>query len=301
MADQKISQLTSYTPPIPTDVFPIVDVTSGTTKKITVANLSSYLAALTETLTNKTITAPIIATIVNGAGTLTLPSSTDTLVGRATTDTLTNKTISKASNTLTGVAGSGANSDITSLSSLSTPLTVAQGGTGLGTLTANNVILGNGTSNVTFVAPGSSGNVLTSNGSTWVSSAPAAGAVYKNGTTTYDISTASGTQNIAHGLGATPKFVRLTVFLGTTAGGNDASIGTYNGTTNSCVYYVNAGSFFAVGAALDNTYGVFLTRTSGSNFSAKAIITFDGTNIILTWTKTGTPTGTAQILWEAIG
>jgi hypothetical protein len=52
---------------------------------------------------------------------------------------------------------------------------VAQGGTGLTTLTANNVILGNGTSNPLFVAPGTSGNVLTSNGTTWTSSTPAAG------------------------------------------------------------------------------------------------------------------------------
>lgn len=48
--------------------------------------------ATTDTLTNKTLTAPIIATIVN-TGTLTLPTSTDTLVGKATTDTLTNKTL----------------------------------------------------------------------------------------------------------------------------------------------------------------------------------------------------------------
>jgi hypothetical protein len=48
-----------------------------------------------ETLTNKTLTAPTIATILTNAGaaTLTLPTSTDTLVGRATTDTLTNKTL----------------------------------------------------------------------------------------------------------------------------------------------------------------------------------------------------------------
>ncbi len=54
-----------------------------------------------------------------------------------------------------------------------TALPVANGGTGLTTLTANNVVLGNGTSAVTFVAPGASGNVLTSNGTTWASSAVA--------------------------------------------------------------------------------------------------------------------------------
>jgi hypothetical protein len=48
-------------------------------------------------------------------------------------------------------------------------LGVTGGGTGLSTLTANNVILGNGTSSPTFVAPGTTGNVLTSNGTTWVS------------------------------------------------------------------------------------------------------------------------------------
>lgn len=51
-------------------------------------------------------------------------------------------------------------------------LTVAKGGTGLTTLTANNLIVGAGTSNVTFIAPSTSGNVLTSNGSTWASTAP---------------------------------------------------------------------------------------------------------------------------------
>jgi hypothetical protein len=54
---------------------------------------------------------------------------------------------------------------------------VDQGGTGLTTLTANNVILGNGTSTPTFVAPSTNGNVLVSNGTTWTSAAPAASGV----------------------------------------------------------------------------------------------------------------------------
>jgi len=74
-------------------------------------------------------------------------------------------------------AKSGANSDITSIAGLTTPLTVAQGGIGAGTLTANNVLLGNGTSAPQVVAPSTAGNVLTSNGTTWVSSAISASGV----------------------------------------------------------------------------------------------------------------------------
>ena len=70
--------------------------TSGATNTLTVA-IDSTVATLTgtQTLTNKTLTAPVISTISN-TGTLTLPTSTDTLVGRATTDTLTNKTLTSA-------------------------------------------------------------------------------------------------------------------------------------------------------------------------------------------------------------
>ena len=46
----------------------------------------------TETLTNKTLTTPTIASIVNG-GAVTIPSGVDTLVARTSTDTMANKTL----------------------------------------------------------------------------------------------------------------------------------------------------------------------------------------------------------------
>jgi hypothetical protein len=71
---------------------------------------------------------------------------------------------------------SGANITSLNASSVSSgTLGVANGGTGAATLTANNVILGNGTSAVQFVAPGTNGNVLTSNGTTWTSAAAGGG------------------------------------------------------------------------------------------------------------------------------
>ncbi len=52
---------------------------------------------------------------------------------------------------------------------LSSALPVNQGGTGATSLAANNVLLGNGTSALQTVAPGTSGYVLMSNGTTWSS------------------------------------------------------------------------------------------------------------------------------------
>lgn len=81
----------------------------------------------TQTLTNKTLSAPTLTTpvvsssgiIINGtsgstalrasstaSGLLTLPATTDTLVTRNNTETLTNKTISASSNTITGLTAS---------------------------------------------------------------------------------------------------------------------------------------------------------------------------------------------------
>lgn len=80
--------------------FQLSGITTATTRTLTVPNASTTIVGtdVAQTLTNKTLTAPVIGTIVN-TGTLTLPTATDTLVARTTTDTLTNKTLIDASTT----------------------------------------------------------------------------------------------------------------------------------------------------------------------------------------------------------
>ena len=111
----------------------IVTNDAGTMRQTTVDTFDTYLSQTTKTLTNKTLTTPTITTPIVNAGaqlkngatsagfleffedsdngtnkltligpastadvTLTLPSATDTLVGKDTTDTLTNKTLTSA-------------------------------------------------------------------------------------------------------------------------------------------------------------------------------------------------------------
>jgi hypothetical protein len=67
------------------------------------------------------------------------------------------------------------------------------GGTGTNTLTAEAVLIGNTTSNVKFVSPGTNGNVLTSNGSAWLSVAAVVPESFDSGTVMLFAQTAAPT------------------------------------------------------------------------------------------------------------
>jgi len=167
-----------------------------TFNKLAILSLLFVTVAQGQGLTSRQIKA---STIKNGAAVLTLPSSTDTLIGKATTDIFTNKTIDAdgtgnsisnienadiktgAAITRTKLANGTAShvliNDGSGIISSEANLTVSRGGTGAGSFTADSVLLGNGTSAFQLVAPSTSGNVLTSNGTTWTSAAPTGGTV----------------------------------------------------------------------------------------------------------------------------
>jgi len=154
---------------------PTISTLAGT---VLVANGGTSLTTLTanNVILGNGASAPTFVAPSTSGNVLTSNGTTWSSTAPATSGTVTSVAASVPS--IFSISGSPITSSGTLAMTYSgTALPVANGGTSLTTLTANNVILGNGASAPTFVAPSSSGNVLTSNGTTWASSAPAAGGI----------------------------------------------------------------------------------------------------------------------------
>ena len=164
----------------------------GTEGRALLSQVDTLFASTTQTLSNKTLTNPVLSPTATTAGkveflegtnngtnkatligpastadvTLTLPAATDTLVGKATTDTLTNKSISGSTNTLTNIP----NSAITNSSVTIGGTAVALGATvttytGLSSVTSTNFV-GDITGGITTTgSAGTTGGVTASTSS----------------------------------------------------------------------------------------------------------------------------------------
>ncbi len=116
--------------------------------------------------------------------------------------------------------------------------------------------------------------------------------IFSNGTFSKLDDEASIVQTIAHGLGKIPKKVTI---VGRTAFNleNEFTKTTYNGTTQSSIYaYKTAGGTYQ---GFD-----FAIADSGGYGRNVGVVTFDATNITITWTYTSATGGvTFVFLWEA--
>jgi len=165
---------------------------------------------------------------------------------------------------------------------LGAALPVASGGTGLATLTANNVILGSGTSSPTFVAPTTSGNILTANGTTWVSSAPAT-----NGTVTSVAMSVPTFLSVA-GSPITASGTLAVTLSGTALPVANGGTGLTAGTSGGVLAYTASGTLAS--SALLTQYGVVY----GGGAGAVPVATAAGTTgQVLTATTSGAPSWAA--------
>ena len=145
------------------------------------------------------------------------------------------------------------------------------------------------------LAPGTSGQFLKTQGAsanpTWADAA----LIFKNGVFQRAGDTVSGTQTIAHGLGITPKYVRMTARKWVSSNVLALSDGVYNGTTTSCVHITDAASNISGNSSVN-----IITVIDSTGNDQTATIAIDATNITLTWTKAGSPSAEGiMTLWEA--
>ena len=254
-------------------------------------------------------------------------TSTDKAVGKTATQTVSNKTLSSPKITV----GSDASGDLHYTSNAdgtqsrlaigtnnyilrsngSAPTWSAETATVDASTTAKGVVEEATSAEITSgTAAGGTGARLFVNPAALASSTPVfdgsgltntVGSIWKNGTTTYDLSTASGNQTIAHGCGRTPKFIEITYFSNSTMATPWITWGSgvYNGTTYSTTYMIASETMVFQSAASNNSSIIYIEADNGGN-KQSATVTFDSTNITLAWTKTGTPAGTAYLMWKAV-
>ncbi len=144
-----------------------------------------------------------------------------------------------------------------------TTLGVANGGTGLTTLTSGSVVVGAGASTPTFVAPSTAGNVLESTGSAWTSVAGGVligKQVFVTGNTTY--TPTSGTNSIlirmvagGGGGGGATGATTPTASVGGGGGSGSYAEKRFSGIAGASSYTIAVGAGGSAGAAANGTGG----------------------------------------------
>lgn len=126
-----------------------------------------------------------------------------------------------------------------------------------------------------------------------------------SGFSSKDMSDASTTQNIAHGLGVTPRFVRITAYYSNLSSATSLSITSqaitvYSNGVQSSIAVYHQSSSGATGNYSIHTNNFDIYTISSVGRRQTGVVTVDSTNINIAWTKSDSPTGTAYLIWEAL-
>jgi hypothetical protein len=294
----KLAAITGITN-LATEVSGTLAVANGGTGATTLTGLvkGSGTSAFTAAVAGTDYQAPLTLT-TTGSGAATLSGNTLNIPA-TTTFSLPTASASDLGGVKVGtnlsISGGVLSADL-SAANISGTVAVGKGGTGATTLAANNVLLGNGTSAVQVVAPGATGNVLTSNGTTWTSAAagvPYTGATGAVNLGAYDLSVNSLTVGRGRGGLESSTAVGLASLAANTTGAGNTALGygtlykNQTGGDNTAIGQVSlfenlsgikntgVGSFSLwKNTASNNTavgYGALAFNTNGANNVAQGV------------------------------
>jgi hypothetical protein len=266
-----------------------ITTTAGATDTVTVA-IDNTVVTLTgtQTLTNKTLTTPVISTISN-TGSLTLPTSTDTLVGRATTDTLTNKTVDLTSNTLSGTTAQFnsalSDGDFATLAgaetltnkTLTTPIISTISNTGSLTLpTSTDTLVGRSTTDtLTNKTINLSNNTLTGTTAQFNTALSGGDFATLDGTETLTNKTINSTNNTITNINSnnfSDKVLQTSASIDVTASGSSAYLFDSHYSGNNPTLYLRAGHTYALNLNVSG-HPFHLQTVSGAYSSGNAYTT----------------------------
>lgn len=259
----------------------------------------------TETLTNKTLTAPQINMGSDAAGDMYYRSLAGVFSRLAIGTSgqilnvdssgipawIANPSAADASTTVKGVVEIATTAEITA--------GTGAGGTGALLVVPASAVGSPGASKlVQFTAaglyPAADGSLITN---------LANPGVYKNGVFSQNANSTT-TTTIAHGLGKAPKLFRVTG-VGSTGNNDVHSFGSYDGTNNRSAHKWFDTNGSTSGTNTDTTAAIWISYASssgsGQTLYIKGVVTWDATNITITWTNgsTGNSSLTISYTWEA--
>jgi cell division protein FtsB len=273
---------------------------TGTANQVLSTDGSGNLSWTTVLSSGSTLNASNITTgtldVANGGSGVTSHTLDGVLVGNGTNGVISTSAGSQYQPLVANASGSAPSFQALPLNqsaAVTGALAVANGGTGSSTLTANNVLLGNGTSALQTVSPATSGNYLRANGTTWASSSLQSGDLPTGTLSGSGVASYLAQYTSANVLGVSPMYATSTsIGIGNTSPGQLLTLGTA-ATTTGTLGLANGGTSGAVvtmqNLGATSAYNFNLPAAAGS--SGQCLQSAGGATSSMTWGNCGSATG----------